>query len=139
MCLSAAAAVARSGQEVLFVDTTGGFKAARLAQLHALQSGTVATAEAQRRTLGGVRCAQAFDVHEALRLLDALLRGGVLDGTQDASAQARRPALVVFDSASALLSPLLTTKHAQGASVCKHSQPSCCRWTQNTAQDTRSC
>jgi hypothetical protein len=98
--------VARSGQEVLFVDATGGFSVSRLAQLAQQEA---ATAEAQRRALESVCCVKAFDVHEALRLLDGLLRGG------GGSFAARpRPALLVFDSVSALLSPLLTTKHSQG-------------------------
>ena len=90
---------------MLFVDATGGFSASRLAQLAQQEA---ATADAQRRALELVRCVKAFDVHEALRLLDGLLRG------HGGIAARTRPALLVFDSVSALLSPLLTTKHSQG-------------------------
>lgn len=113
LCLSAAAAAALRGHSVVFVDTTRGFSATRLAQLvstHA--SGQALSQEVQRRALTSVRCARVFDVHSALQLVEELRAGG--GHNHDAAQQADRPALLVVDSVSALLSPLLTTKHAQG-------------------------
>jgi hypothetical protein len=120
LCLSAAAATAAAGGSVLYLDSTGGFSAARVAELQQHGRDPPAHAEAARRALGGVRAARAFDVHAALALLDALLRGERAqpgqDATLDADETMPRPALLICDSASALLSPLLTTAHPQGES-----------------------
>jgi RAD51-like protein 3 len=113
LCLSAAAAAALRGHSVVFVDTTRGFSATRLAQLvSALASGQALSQEVQRRALMSVRCTRVFDVHSALQLVEQLRAGG--GHNHEAAQQADRPALLVVDSVSALLSPLLTTKHAQG-------------------------
>ena len=105
---------------MLYLDSTGGFSAARVAELQQHSRAAPATAEAARQALGGVRAARAFDVHAALALLDALLRGECDAPSQDAPADGeeaqQRPALLIVDSASALLSPLLTTAHPQGES-----------------------
>ena len=103
---------------MLYLDSTGGFSAARVAELQQHSRAAPATAEAARQALGGVRAARAFDVHAALALLDALLRGERGAPSQDAPADGEeaqeRPVLLIVDSASALLSPLLTTAHPQG-------------------------
>lgn len=104
---------------MLYLDSTGGFSAARVAELQQHGRAPPATAEASRHALSGVRAARAFDVHSALALLDALLRGDRGAPSQDEAADGvqphPRPALLICDSASALLSPLLTTAHPQGA------------------------
>ena len=115
LCLSAAAANAAAGRPVLYLDSTGGFSAARVAELQQHGPAPPATAEAARQALGGVRAARAFDVHAALALLDVLLRGAPSqDALGDGEEAQQRPALLICDSASALLSPLLTTAHPQG-------------------------
>lgn len=83
---------------MLYVDSTAGFSASRVAQVLLPQG-----APASRAALSRVRRAAAFDVHDALLVLDAALRG-----------EGGPVALVVVDSASALLAPLLTTRHPQG-------------------------
>jgi hypothetical protein len=118
LCLSAAACTAAAGLPVLYVDSMGGFAASRVAQL--LQSGPALLGNADtRRALETLRAAHAFDAHAALALLDSLLRTDDAAGGEDAAEGAEgervRPALLVLDSASALLSPLLSTAHAQGA------------------------
>ena len=112
LCLSAAAAVALSGKAVVIVDTTGGFSAIRLTQLLGqLTSGRDVSQEVQRRTIESVRCCRVFDVHAALQLLEQL-RSDVQGGPS--------PSLLIVDSVSALLSPLLTTKHPQGDLMHEH-------------------
>ena len=125
MCLSATAAAALRGHSVVFVDSTRGFSATRLAQLLSAHASSQALSqEVQRRALTSVRCSGVFDVHAALQLVEELRAGG--GHNQDAAQQAYRPALLVVDSVSALLSPLLTTKHAQGGggAVCCIDAPS---------------
>ncbi len=113
LCLSAAACAAAAGLPVLYIDSTGGFAASRLAQLQQLGATPPASNAAARAALEAVRAAYAFDVHAALALLDALLRGASAGGDADADADAMadepplRPALLILDSASALISPLL--------------------------------
>ncbi len=116
LCLSAAACAAAAGLPVLYMDSTGGFAASRLAQLQQLGATPPASNAAARAALEAVRAACAFDVHAALALLDALLRGarGRDDVDADADTMADgadepplRPALLILDSASALISPLL--------------------------------
>ena len=122
LCLSAAAAAALRGHSVVFVDSTRGFSATRLAQLLSAHASSQALSqEVQRRALTSVRCTRVFDVHAALQLVEELRSGG-----GHAAQRADRPALLVVDSVSALLSPLLTTKHAQGGggAVCCIDAPS---------------
>jgi RecA/RadA recombinase len=125
LCLFAAASAAAAGLQVLFIDSTGGFSALRIAQLLQHVAAPPTSNADARRALDTVRVAHAFDVHAALALLDDALRGereadadgaaADADGPAPSSAPRVRPALLVCDSASALLSPLLTTSHAQGA------------------------
>ena len=103
---------------MLYLDSTGGFSAARVAELQQHGRAPPANAEAARHALAGVRAARAFDVHVALALLDSLLRGERATPSQGAPPDGEetlpRPALLICDSASALLSPLLSTAHPQG-------------------------
>lgn len=116
LCLSAAAAVALSGKAVVIVDTTGGFSAIRLTQLLGqLTSGRDVSQEVQRRTIESVRCCRVFDVHAALQMLEQLRSDG-----QASEEGAPSPSLLIVDSVSALLSPLLTTKHPQGDLMHEH-------------------
>jgi len=94
---------------VLYLDSTAGFSAARLAYF--MQRESSAGPAAPR--LAEVRCVRAFDVHAVLAVLDELASGGGMLSL--AGGASLRPSLVVVDSASVVLSPLLTTKHSQGA------------------------
>ena len=100
------------------MDTTGGFCAARLAQLVSLQQRhqpSNTSQETQRAALCSVRCVRAFDVHAALRLIDDLRAGvGLAPGEAATSHGDSHPSLLILDSVTALLSPVLTTKHSQG-------------------------
>lgn len=103
--LSAAACAAVGGHAVLYLDTTCGFSAIRLSEI--LKEWAV-RGDVSRVALSRICVATAFDVHELLSLLDGVLRGDGEGGQQLA------PALVVVDSVTAVVSPLLNTKHAQG-------------------------
>lgn len=105
LCLAATAAAAARGLRVLYLDSTGGFSANRLLQLLTLHN--AATTESVRAALAAVRAVRVSEVYAALAVLDELLRGG----------PAAAPALLVCDSASALLSPLLNHKLQQGRSL----------------------
>jgi RAD51-like protein 3 len=84
---------------VLWIDTTAGFSATRLVYfLQRVATGSAAAA------LSAVRCVKAFDIHEVLSILDEL----------STNAEQAPPALLVVDSVSSVVSPLLSVKHQQG-------------------------
>jgi len=110
LCLCAAACAASKGLGVLYVDTTAGFCAARLAYF--LQRSCTGPSAAR---LSAVRCVRAFDAHAVLALLNELASDGGTLALPDG--QVLRPSLLVVDSVSAVLSPLLSNKQFLGHAV----------------------
>ena len=106
---------------MLFLDSTKGFSAARLAYF--VQRTAAGPAANAASLLSEVHCVRAFDVHNMLTLLDELSASGGTLSLPDG--KLLRPSLVVVDSVSAVLSPLLTTKHYQGANLQRSQQPRC--------------
>ncbi|XP_038615273.1 DNA repair protein RAD51 homolog 4 [Tachyglossus aculeatus] len=111
VCLCAAASVAHGlGRDVLFVDSTGGFTATRLLQL--LRART-RDEEEQAGALRRIRVVRSFD---AFGVLDALqdLRGSFSQQGMDAAGPVK---MVVVDSVSAVISPLLGGRQSEGLAV----------------------
>ncbi|GAQ77799.1 DNA repair protein RAD51 [Klebsormidium nitens] len=123
LCLQAAAAAALELRaSVAFIDTSNSFSAHRLAQIVTGLHGKdkfVEHKQELRNVARRVLCFKAFDIYTALRLLDDLLvhmdgaeskRGG--DGNQGDFFQKLQ--LLILDSASAIISPVLGGAHTQG-------------------------
>ncbi|KAG7516352.1 DNA repair protein RAD51-like 4 [Solea senegalensis] len=97
-------------QNVIYVDTTGGFTASRLLQM--LQTET-SDKEEQMAALQRIRVFRVFDVFS---LLDCLF-GLCSDGLQQASVGGGSVKAVIVDSVSAVVAPLLGGKHNEGMSL----------------------
>nr|XP_056720863.1 DNA repair protein RAD51 homolog 4 [Euleptes europaea] len=114
VCLHIAANVSESlKQGVLYIDSTGGFTATRLLQL--LQRRTEAE-EGQVEALQRVQVARVFD---AYKLLDALhkFRSSVAQEVVSASAPVK---ILVVDSVSAVIYPLLGSRQPDGMALMMH-------------------
>ena len=119
LCLSAAASAATLGHRVVFVDTNGVFSAERIKAFHRNFWSDEATEEEITahldKTLELIAVHDVHDVFTLLHLLDQL--------QQDASEEDDNPeksdtmGLLVIDSLSLLLAPLLTRAHHQGHTV----------------------
>ena len=119
LCLSAAASAATLGHRVVFVDTNGVFSAKRIQAFHRNFWSDEATEEEIKthldKTLELIAVHDVHDVFTLLHLLDQL--------QQDASEEDDNPdksdtmGLLVIDSLSLLLAPLLTRAHHQGHTV----------------------
>ncbi|XP_044539641.1 DNA repair protein RAD51 homolog 4 [Gracilinanus agilis] len=111
VCLCASAHVAHSlGQDVLYIDSTGGLTASRLLQL--LQARTE-DEEEQARALQSIHVVRVFDIFHMLDTLQDL-RGSVSQQVTSASGPVK---LVVVDSVSAVVSPLLGGQHSEGLAL----------------------
>ncbi|XP_020861788.1 DNA repair protein RAD51 homolog 4 isoform X2 [Phascolarctos cinereus] len=111
VCLCTAANVAYSlGQNVLYIDSTGGLMASRLLQL--LQARTE-DEEEQAGALQRIHVVRVFDIFQ---MLDALqdLRGTISQQVTSASGPVK---IVVVDSVSAVVSPLLGGQHSEGLAL----------------------
>ncbi|XP_074119658.1 DNA repair protein RAD51 homolog 4 isoform X1 [Sminthopsis crassicaudata] len=111
VCLCTAANVAHSlGQNVLYVDSTGGLTASRLLQL--LQARTK-DEEDQAGALQRIHVVRVFDIFQ---LMDTLqdLRGSISKQVTSASGPVK---IVVVDSVSAVVSPLLGGQHSEGLAL----------------------
>ena len=119
LCLSAAASAATLGHRVVFVDTNGVFSAERIKAFHRNFWSDEATEEEITahldKTLELIAVHDVHDVFTLLHLLDQL--------QQDASEEDDNPeksdtmGLLVIDSLSLVLAPLLTRAHHQGHTV----------------------
>ena len=119
LCLSAAASAATLGHRVVFVDTNGVFSAERIKAFHRNFWSDEATEEEITahldKTLELIAVHDVHDVFTLLHLLDQL--------QQDATEEDDNPeksdtmGLLVIDSLSLLLAPLLTRAHHQGHTV----------------------
>ncbi|GBF92623.1 DNA repair protein RAD51 [Raphidocelis subcapitata] len=120
LCLQAAALRATQGERVLYVDTTNGFSAARVAALCAAQRAAAAAADGQAppaasdaraaasdAALDNISVVRPHSVHALMSCLDELSR-------QLARGPAAR-CLLVIDSVSAVLAPVVGAQmHTQG-------------------------
>ncbi|XP_053130654.1 DNA repair protein RAD51 homolog 4 isoform X2 [Hemicordylus capensis] len=114
VCLKIAATVSQSlRQGVLYLDSMGGFTASRLLQM--LQGGTEKEEE-QAAALQRIQVVCAFD---AYTMLDALqdVRSSMAQQVISASGPVR---VVVVDSISAVISPLLGSRHPDGMALIMH-------------------
>ncbi|CAO2644543.1 DNA repair protein RAD51 homolog 4, partial [Lemmus lemmus] len=111
VCLCVAANVAHSLQQnVLYVDANGGMTASRLLQL--LQARTQ-DEEKQAGALQRIQVAHAFDI---FRMLDMLqdLRGAM---AQQATASSGTMKVVIVDSVTAVVAPLLGGQQREGLAL----------------------
>ncbi|XP_064379434.1 DNA repair protein RAD51 homolog 4 isoform X2 [Dromaius novaehollandiae] len=111
VCLSIAASVSLClKQHVLFLDSTGGFTASRLYQMLQAQP---EDEEEQLEALQRVQVVRVFDVYEMLRALQELrdsLSQQVLSSTGPLK-------VVLIDSVSAVIYPLLGGKQSEGLAL----------------------
>nr|XP_054749283.1 DNA repair protein RAD51 homolog 4-like [Lytechinus pictus] len=113
-CLTLAACVAVSSeQNVLFVDTNGGFDAGRLHEIiaHKSTSEKITAAALQK-----IHCAKTFDLYDLLDLLESI-KASIDSGTDVFYSSLK---LVVVDSVTAVLAPLLGGKHSEGQGMMVH-------------------
>ena len=118
LCLSAAASAAALGHRVVYVDTTGGFSATRIKQFHrgffaddAAREEVVAHLKQTLNLIAVHRC------HDVFSLLNLLSQLGEEASEDDNNPEHATMGLLVIDSLSALLSPLLTKAHHQGYTI----------------------
>jgi RAD51-like protein 3 len=118
LCLSAAASFAALDNRVVYVDTTGGFSATRIKQLHrgffAEDAEKAVVEEHLDKTLNLIAVHKCHDVFSLLTLLSQL---GEEASEDDNNPERATMGLLVIDSLSALLSPLLTKAHHQGYTI----------------------
>ncbi|XP_041456598.1 DNA repair protein RAD51 homolog 4-like [Lytechinus variegatus] len=113
-CLTLASCVAVSSeQNVLYVDTNGGFDAGRLHEIiaHKSTSEKITAAALQK-----VHCAKTFDLYDLLDLLESI-KASIDSGTDVFYSSLK---LVVLDSVTAVLAPLLGGKHSEGQGMMVH-------------------
>lgn len=118
LCLSAAASAAALGHRVVYVDTTGGFSATRIKQFHrgffaddAAREEVVAHLKQTLNLIAVHRC------HDVFSLLNLLSQLGEEASEDDNNPEHATMGLLVIDSLSSLLSPLLTKAHHQGYTI----------------------
>ncbi|XP_043819123.1 DNA repair protein RAD51 homolog 4 isoform X1 [Dromiciops gliroides] len=111
VCLCTAANVAYSlGQNVLYIDSTGGLTASRLLQL--LQART----EDEEEQAGALQRIHVIRVFDIFQMLDTLqdLRSSISQQVTSALGPVK---IVVVDSVSAVISPLLGGQHSEGLAL----------------------
>ncbi|XP_037125617.1 DNA repair protein RAD51 homolog 4 isoform X2 [Syngnathus acus] len=107
VCLGVAAHVAQHlRQNVIFVDTTGGLSARRLRQM--LQTQTSSHDE-QMEALQRIAVHRAFDIFSLLDCLHRLGDGGL----RQVSASGGSVKALIVDSVSAVIAPLLGSRHQE--------------------------
>ncbi|NXX76541.1 RA51D protein, partial [Urocolius indicus] len=113
LCLGIAASVALGlKQHVLFLDSTGGFTASRLYQMLQAQ----AEDKKEQAALQRVQVMRVFDVYETLRALQEL-RDHLSQQLMSSVAPLK---IVVIDSVSAVIYPLLGGKQSEGLAIMMH-------------------
>uniref|UniRef100_A0A8D1T2X0 DNA repair protein RAD51 homolog 4 n=1 Tax=Sus scrofa TaxID=9823 RepID=A0A8D1T2X0_PIG len=111
VCLCVAANVAHSlQQKVLYIDSNGGLTASRILQL--LQART-SDEEEQAGALQRIQVVRVFDIFQMLDVLQDL-RGAV---AQQVSSSAGTVKVVVVDSVTAVVSPLLGGQQREGLAL----------------------
>jgi len=128
LCLSAAASAAALGHRVVYVDTGGGFSASRIKAFHrGFVTDDADSAEVEQHlnlTLDLITIVKAHDVYHLFKVLEELGLGlvgdagrkgdGGLEGEADLLDLGKHLGLLVVDSLSQLLSPVMTRMHHQG-------------------------
>ena len=118
VCLSAAASAAALGHRVVYVDTTGGFSGSRIRDFHrgfvTEDADKQEVAEHLKQTLNLIAIHRVHDVFTLLNLLSQL---GEEASEDDNNPEHATMGLLVIDSLSSLLSPLLTKAHHQGYTI----------------------
>ena len=128
LCLSAAASAAALGHRVVYVDTGGCFSASRVKAFHrGFVTDDAADAEVEQHlnlTLDLITVVKAHDVRALFKVLEELGCGlmgdagrkgdGLLEGDRELLEFGNQLGLLVVDSLSQLLSPVLTRMHHQG-------------------------
>ncbi|NXG43649.1 RA51D protein, partial [Psilopogon haemacephalus] len=110
VCLSIAASVSLGlKQHVLFLDSTAGFTASRLYQIFQAQTED----KEEQAALQRVQVVRVFDVYEMLRALQELR-----DGLSQQVVSSMGPLkVVVIDSVSAVMYPLLGGRQSEGLAI----------------------
>ncbi|XP_019728958.1 DNA repair protein RAD51 homolog 4 isoform X2 [Hippocampus comes] len=113
VCLGVAAHVSQHlRQNVIYVDTTGGLSAGRLRQMLRTQT---SSDDEQMEALQRITVHRAFDIFS---LLDCLYRlggdGGGGGGLRQASSHGGSVKALIVDSVSAVIAPLLGSRHDEG-------------------------
>ncbi|XP_010571858.1 PREDICTED: DNA repair protein RAD51 homolog 4 [Haliaeetus leucocephalus] len=111
VCLGIAASVSLGlKQHVLFLDSTGGFTASRLYQILRARS---EDGEEQLEALQRIQVVRVFNIYEMLRALQELR-----DRLSQQVVSSMGPLkIVVIDSVSAVIYPLLGGKHSEGLAI----------------------
>ena len=131
LCLSAAASAAALGHRVVYVDTGGCFSATRIKEFHrGFVTDDADSAEVEQHlnlTLDLITVLRVHDVMELFKVLEELGLGlagdsgvpgdGGLEGERELADVGEQMGLLVVDSLSSLLSPVLTRMHHQGYTV----------------------
>ncbi|TFK13006.1 DNA repair protein RAD51-like protein 4 [Platysternon megacephalum] len=111
VCLSIAVSTSHDlKQNVLYVDSTGGFTASRLLQLAQTRTGDE---EEQVEALQRIQVARVFDVYKMLDVLQEL-RCSVSQQVLSSSGPVK---VLVVDSVSAVICPLLGGRQAEGLAL----------------------
>ncbi|XP_038058675.1 DNA repair protein RAD51 homolog 4-like [Patiria miniata] len=114
LCMTTAASVATTAQQnVLYIDTNGGFSSQRLQDIMAARGNTdkIMAAAFQR-----LRCARTFDLFELLSLLE--MTKSSMDSGSDAFYASLK--LVVVDSVTAVVAPVLGGQQTEGHGMMIH-------------------
>ena len=128
LCMSAAASAAALGHRVVYVDTSGSFSATRIKEFHrGFVTAEADSAEVEQHlnlTLALITVLRVYDFMELFKVLEELGLGlagrvgvegdGGLEGKDDLAAIGHTMGLLVIDSLSSLLSPVITRIHHQG-------------------------
>lgn len=115
ICHTVAVNVAvQSNNVVIYVDTTGGFSARRLKEI--LNHHTECSQQAGQDVLRRIHCCQVFDIYDLLSLLEDV-RGTLEQDQHGDNSQVR---MVIIDSVSALLAPLLGGSQVDGQALICH-------------------
>jgi RAD51-like protein 3 len=128
LCLSAAASAAALGHRVVYVDTGGCFSASRVKSFHrGFVTDDADSAEVEQHlnlTLNLITVVRVHDVFHLFKVLEELGRGlvddpgekgdGGLEGERELLDIGASCGLLVVDSLSQLVSPVITRMHHQG-------------------------
>mmetsp|Transcript_571 Transcript_571/g.1723 ORF Transcript_571/g.1723 Transcript_571/m.1723 type:complete len:330 (-) Transcript_571:687-1676(-) len=111
LCLSAALRTAMRGERVVFVDTSMSFSARRLAEMHSKALPPIQ--QAGRLTLEeALACITVYRVHDVWEALNVV--SDVHETATQAKDSASGPRVLILDSLSAILSPIVGGKQQQG-------------------------
>ncbi|KAK9817811.1 hypothetical protein WJX72_002565 [[Myrmecia] bisecta] len=112
LCIMAAVATAMRGEHVVYLDTSASFTARRAAAMYDHAARQEAAPESLGDTLAHITVQRVHNIHALLSALDTW--AAYLQAEQG-NQPPKRPSLLVVDSASALVSPILGGgQHSQG-------------------------